>query len=103
MKLLIPVQSYKRRNVANAIDFFGHLMHYALEVVTLVIWVIGASGMSPVSPKTLFLFVQMTSALIPMTMICMSKQLQNELELWFPILRVVSSKWSGTMGESKND
>ena len=103
--LLLP-QRYKRRNVKNAIDFFCHMLHFVLEILLTLFVILGSriSGPKTVEKEKLSEWIgiifQLTSGVIPLTVICLSETLKQELR---STLTGISFTFSTVTNCGKND
>ena len=85
VKSLLNPKRYKKRNVKNAIDFTGHLIHFVFENLTFLIFSILGEASGPNSEEKSIvseifaLCLQSSGVLIPPIMIGMSEPLKEEL------------------------
>ena len=76
---MIPEESYKRRNIKNAIDLAGQMLRFFFEMLVLVFILIGSQESTRGSKIYISLTVMVGSALIPAYHIYMSGILKQEL------------------------
>ena len=85
VKSLLNPKRYKKRNVKNAIDFTGHLIHFLFENLTFLIFSILGEASGPKSEEKsvvaeiFALCLQSSGVLLPVIMIGMSEPLKEEL------------------------
>ena len=79
VKHMLPQESYKRRNMKNAIDLAGQMLRFFFEMLLLVFIFIGSQESTRRSKIYISLTVGIGSALIPIYHIYMSKILRQEL------------------------
>lgn len=81
IKAHISEQAQRRRKRRNVIDLFGHIVHFALECVTILMELI---FLTTSNPKLLMATTTMAlsqGAILSIVLIAMSSSLKNELKL----------------------